>query len=217
MRIICIILARYGSARLPKKNLILYKKKPLIFWTIKQSLEIKRISKIILSTDSRKIINIGNSFSKKIFINKRIKKFSGSKTKSETVIKYLSKIYNFDQNDYVLLLQPTSPLRKKSDINNIISISLKNRLNTLHSGNIYNIKKKINKKIILYKQNLKKYIHSKRNYSYNGAIYLFKFSYFFKYKTIYEKIPNVFKMKNKNSLDIDTIEDYNKLLNNYDK
>ena len=216
MKIICIILARYGSVRLPRKNLILYKKKPLIFWTLKQSLQIKTISKIILSTDSKEIISIAKSISKKILINKRIKKFSGPKTKSETVMKYLSKLYGFDQSDYILLLQPTSPLRTVNDINNIISITLKDNLNTLHSGNIYDIKKKINKKITLFKNSFNKKINSKKKYSYNGAIYLFKFNYFFKYKTIYENIPNIYKMNDKSSLDIDTYEDYKNLIKTYD-
>ena len=40
MKINCIILARYGSLRVPKKNLRPFKNKPLIYWTLKQSLRI---------------------------------------------------------------------------------------------------------------------------------------------------------------------------------
>ncbi len=211
MKINCLILARYGSVRVPKKNLRLYKNKPLIYWTLKQSLRIKKIKKIILSSDSNKIIKIAKKISKKIIINKRPPKISGKKTKSETVIKYLHKIYNFNLDDYILILQPTSPLRKDGDINNTISIALKYNLNTLHSGNYYKKKIKIKKRIILYKNKKLKSFYNKKNYSYNGAIYFFKLGYFIKNKTVYEKLPNIYKMSNKRSLDIDTFKDLNYL------
>ncbi len=213
MKINCLILARYGSVRVPKKNLRLYKNKPLIYWTLKQSLRIKKIKKIVLSSDSNKIIKIAKKISKKIIINKRPLKISGKKTKSETVIKYLHKIYNFNLDDYILILQPTSPLRKDGDINNTISIALKYNLNTLHSGNYYKKKIKIKKRIILYKNKKLKSFYNKKNYSYNGAIYFFKLDYFIKKKTVYEKLPNIYKMDNKRSLDIDTFDDL-KHLNN---
>ena len=207
MNINCIILARYGSIRVPNKNLRLYKNKPLIYWTLKQSLRIKKIKSIILSSDSHKIINIAKKISKKIIINKRPTRISGKKTKSETVIKYLHKTYNFDLNDYILILQPTSPLRTDIDIKNTISIAFKYNLNCLHSVNYYKKKIKIKKKIILYDNKKRKLYYDKKNYSYNGAIYLFKLSYFLDNKTIYEKLPNVYKMHNNNSLDIDTFDD----------
>jgi len=207
MRVICLILARHGSKRIQQKNLLIFKNKPLIYWTLKQSLRIANISKIILSSDSFKIIKIAKSISKKFIINKRTKKFSGSKTKSETVIKYLNNIYKFNNDDYILILQPTSPLRKDNDIINAIYLGSKYNLNTIHSGNIYKNKIKIKKKIFLYKSNRKKYIYQKKNYSYNGAIYFFKIKYFLDKKTVYEKIPNIYKMDDKNSLDIDTYKD----------
>ena len=89
MKINCIILARYGSFRVPKKNLRLFRNKPLIYWTLKQSLRIKRITSVILSSDSKEIIDVAKKISKKIIINKRPSRISGKKTRSETVIKYL--------------------------------------------------------------------------------------------------------------------------------
>ena len=116
------------------------------------------------------------------------------------------------KSEIIADIQPTSPLRKDSDINNTISIALKYDLKSLHSGNYYEKKIKIKKKIILYNNKKRKIFYNKKNYSYNGAIYLFKLSYFIKNKTIYEKLPNIFNMNNKNSLDIDTFEDL-KILN----
>tara|TARA_B100000767_G_C19684447_1_gene501081 strand:+ start:326 stop:982 length:657 start_codon:yes stop_codon:yes gene_type:complete len=207
MKIICIILARKGSLRIPNKNLLLFKNYPLVYWTLKQSLRIRNISKIILSTDSTTIIKISKSISKKIVINKRIRKLSGSKTKSETVITYLKNKYNLDDNSHILILQPTSPLRTDKDINKTIYLANKYNLQTLHSGNIYKKKIKINKNFFLFNDKEQKVLNTSKKFSYNGAIYFFKLKFFLKQKTIYEKSPNLYIMKNKDSLDIDTYFD----------
>ena len=207
MKIICLILARAGSTRIPNKNLLYFNKKPLIYWTLKQALRINFISKIIVSSDSEKILSLTKKISKKFLLNKRSKKFSGSKSKSETVIKYLHKIYKFDFTDFILILQPTSPLRTDKDISRLLKICKNFNLKTLHSGNIYKKKIKIKKKINLFFSSNRKKIYSKKNFSYNGAIYLFNFGYFIKSNTIYEKKPNILNMNTKNSLDIDYYED----------
>tara|TARA_B100001175_G_scaffold317437_1_gene334358 strand:- start:8181 stop:8819 length:639 start_codon:yes stop_codon:yes gene_type:complete len=206
----CIIPARIGSQRIKKKNLISYKKKPLVYWSIIQSINIKSIRKTIISSDSNKIIKIAEKISKKILIDKRPKKISGNKVRTETVIKYLVKKFKFSSKNYILILQATSPLRKKKDVENIIKIAKKFNLNTLHSANIYPIKKKIlgKKNFVIFNKKIPSY---NNDYSYNGAIYLFKLDYFKKNNTIYEKTPNLYIMKDKNSLDIDNHSDLKKL------
>ena len=69
-----IILARGGSKGIKNKNLVKINNKPLIFWTIFQSLKSKKIDEVWVSSDSKKILSI----SKKIGANiiKRPKKFS---------------------------------------------------------------------------------------------------------------------------------------------
>ena len=49
---ICIILARGGSKRIPLKNIIELKSKPLISWTIKAAIKSEVFDKVIVSTDS---------------------------------------------------------------------------------------------------------------------------------------------------------------------
>ena len=55
--VIAIIPARNGSVRLKNKNLKKLLNKPLIFWTIKEALKSNYIKKIIISSDSNKILN----------------------------------------------------------------------------------------------------------------------------------------------------------------
>ena len=200
----CLILARKNSKRIINKNLINFKGKPLIYWTLKQSLKLKRVKKIIVSSDSEKIRNVATKLSKKFIIDKRPKKLALSKTTSESVLKYLIKKYKILKNQYILLLQPTSPLRNQKDINQILNLAKKYQLNSIHSVSNYLGKKVIKKDInILNKKKLLKNI----NLSFNGSIYLFKAKILINKNSIYETPQNVYITKKKYSLDVDNYSD----------
>ena len=200
----CLILARKNSKRIINKNLINFKGKPLIYWTLKQSLKLKRVKKIIVSSDSEKIRNVATKLSEKFLIDKRPKKLSLSKTTSESVLKYLIKKYKILKNQYILLLQPTSPLRNQKDINQILNLAKKYQLNSIHSVSNYLGKKVIKKNInILNKKKLLKNI----NLSFNGSIYLFKAKILINKNSIYETPQNVYITKKKYSLDVDNYSD----------
>ena len=68
MNINCLILARKNSKRIINKNIISFRNKPLIYWTIKQSLKIRSFKKIILSSDSLKIKKISKKYKKKFYL-----------------------------------------------------------------------------------------------------------------------------------------------------
>lgn len=55
MKIISIIPARSGSKGIKNKNIVKINSKPLIYFTIKQSLKTKLIQRTIVSTDSKKL------------------------------------------------------------------------------------------------------------------------------------------------------------------
>ena len=57
--IVAIIPARGGSKGIPKKNLIDFCGKPLVSWTIEQSLDVKTISTVWVSSDSQQILDVG--------------------------------------------------------------------------------------------------------------------------------------------------------------
>jgi len=129
----CIILARKNSRRIINKNLISFKGKPLIYWTIHKALKLKKINRIILSSDSNKILSYSKKISKKILIDKRPAKLAQDHVKSEEVLKYLIKKYDIEKDEYLLLLQPTSPLRRMLDINKSLKIAEKKNLESIHS------------------------------------------------------------------------------------
>ncbi|HBK72112.1 MAG TPA: acylneuraminate cytidylyltransferase [Flavobacteriaceae bacterium] len=127
MRVLAIIPARGGSKGVPNKNIIPVLGKPLVHYTIESALESEKISKILLSSDSEKILKSCKKFN--IEFNKREQKLSSDISPIiDTVFEILNK---YDKEhvefDAVLLLQPTSPIKTGVDIDNAISLLEKNK------------------------------------------------------------------------------------------
>ena len=142
MNIVALIPARAGSKRIKKKNSKNLLGQPLVSWTIKTAKKVKEISSIFISTDDEKIIRI----SKKMKIKvpwKRPRYLSGGKVSSENVALHFLSWYEekHSKPDGLLLLQPSSPFRKKSSIIKAIRL-FKNNKNKVIVG--YSpVKKKI--------------------------------------------------------------------------
>ena len=62
MKAVAFIFARGGSKGLPGKNTRLLGGKPLIAWSIERAIAVKRISRVIVSTDSDEIAKISAQF-----------------------------------------------------------------------------------------------------------------------------------------------------------
>lgn len=114
---LAIIPARGGSKRLPRKNVLDLQGKPLIAWTIEASINSKYIDKTIVSTDSTEISTISKQFKADVII--RPKELS-----TDTASSYDAIIHAVDsmskKYDYIVLLQPTSPLRTAQHIDEAI-------------------------------------------------------------------------------------------------
>ena len=64
---IAIIPARSGSTRIKNKNIKIFHGKPIIAWSIIAAKKSKIFSKIVVSTDSKKIANIAKKYGAEIF------------------------------------------------------------------------------------------------------------------------------------------------------
>lgn len=111
-----VIPARAGSKRLPRKNLLELCGKPLIEWTIEAGVNSKYITEIIVATDDMDISRISKNLNMKS-IGLPHNLTSDSATIFNTV-KYV--IENSKKYDYIVLLQPTSPLRTSAHIDEAI-------------------------------------------------------------------------------------------------
>ena len=211
-KILGIVVARSNSKRLKNKNTLKYKKKMLIENAFESAKKSKFIDDIILSSESEKIIKLA----KKIGYNVPFKRPNNlSKDNigaAKVVLHALKKIK--DNYDYVILLQPTSPLRESRDIDESIKKILKNNYKTLIS--IYKSKKKGKFKIKIIdnhfiKRDYNNNYSKKFNYYSNGAIFISKTKHFLKKVDFFSSKTGFYLMSEKRSIDIDYKEDFRKL------
>ncbi|MCX5783173.1 MAG: acylneuraminate cytidylyltransferase family protein [Elusimicrobia bacterium] len=118
--ILGIIPARGGSKGLPRKNIKMLCGKPLIAWTILQAKKSKLLDRCIISTDDIEIARIAKKYGGDVpFL--RPAALAGDKTAMIAVIKHVVKVLALrgEKYDYLVLLEPTSPIRKSGDIDNV--------------------------------------------------------------------------------------------------
>ncbi len=119
--ILGLIPARGGSKGVPRKNIRILYGKPLIVYTIEEALKSRYLTKIVTSTDDEEIAKIAKESGTEVVI--RPKKLA---TDESLVIDAVKHAINFVEDkeglkfDYIILLQPTSPLRTAQDIDNAI-------------------------------------------------------------------------------------------------
>lgn len=203
------------------KNIIDFKGKPLIAWSIEASLNSKYISKTIVSSDSDEILNISSEYGAEVL--KRSEELALDNTKTEPVlIDVLEKIE--ESYDYLVLLQATSPLRTEKHIDEAIDKFLKDDAKSLisvyepdHSPlKAFKINKKgqlegivNNEYPFMPRQNLPRCFYP------NGAIYIVEVDYFINSKKLFaENQTSYYEMFNESNIDIDSLEDLNLALSN---
>ena len=118
-KIIGIITARGGSKGIPKKNITHLAGKPLIAYTIEAARKSKYLSRCIVSTDSEEIVLISKKYCADApFLrpSELAQDDSASIEVAQHALRWL-KENEREEYDYVMILQPTSPLRNSEDIN----------------------------------------------------------------------------------------------------
>ena len=130
IKIIAIIPARGGSTSIKNKNIKIFDKKPLIAWTIKAALQSKLIDDVYVTSENENILKISKKYLANII--KRPKKLSNSIIMPDEAIRHAYLKINKDY-DYIITLQPTSPLRNTKDIDGAIKKIIKTKADSLIS------------------------------------------------------------------------------------
>lgn len=214
-KILAVITARGGSKRLPNKNILDLDGKPLIVWSIDEANKSKYIDKIIVTTDSKEISEISKVAGAEVpFLRPSLLASDNADTFS--VLKHSIEFYK-GLYDYVILLQPTSPLRTVFHIDSaiellnektkaVVSVSEVDHSplwsNTLPEN--MSMKDFIRKSVKnIRSQDLPKY------YRLNGAVYISEINYFYLEEGFLGPRSKAFLMSQLSSIDIDTELDFN--------
>lgn len=113
-KILAIVPARGGSKGVPRKNVRLVGGKPLIAWTIIAAREAKRVDRVILSSDDPEIIATARDWHCEVPFVRPAELASDTASMLDVVHHAVASCGQ--DSDWIVLLQPTSPLRSAEDI-----------------------------------------------------------------------------------------------------
>lgn len=120
MKWIGFIPARAGSKGLPGKNKRMFAGKPLIAWTILAAKQSSTIDEIVVSTDDAEIADISEQYGGLVpFL--RPEYLADDRSATIDVVLHAAQKLDWEKNGLVLL-QPTSPLRRPHDIEACIEL-----------------------------------------------------------------------------------------------
>ena len=219
MKILAIIPARGGSKGVPKKNIKILNGKPLIYWTLRECEKLKKLIDIVVSTDSQEIADVCKKFGYPID-SLRPEHLAGDEVETLDVLSYEIKKKEKDvgfQYDYVLLLQPTCPLRKADHIKNCIEllddkfdsiVSIKN----VEGDHPFRMKRIAGDRIINYVDQGFEDMRPRQNlppvYIRNGAVYLTKAELVRSNSMLVGDNCGFYEMSNTDSINIDNLSDF---------
>jgi len=210
---IAIIPARSGSKGVRDKNIRDLCGKPLMAYTIEAALESGEFNEVMVSTDSEKYAEIAKKCGASVPFLRSAKTSSDSASSWDMIDEVLACYATTGKSfDTFCLLQPTSPLRTKEDIQGAYDLfrekaefAVVSVCETEHSplwcGQLPDDGEFTD---FLQKDNMKQRQASGKFYRLNGAIYIVDIKRFEKDRYLYQKGSFAFIMKQEHSIDIDT-------------
>lgn len=214
---ICIIPARIGSKRIRFKNILNFYGKPLIYYTIREAKKSKLFSRIIVTTDSKKIARIAKKYGAEVpFI--RSKKLSNDTTVIKPVICDCIKKIKSNNIKYHFIIYATNPLIKASNLIKAFKKIIKLKYKILIGVKKFNINP--SKSIRIKNNDLifnfsKKILNNSQNfdnfYYDDGSFTILDTKSYLRRKNWISKETTYHIHKENESLDLNTKEDLNEL------
>ena len=217
MKFLGVVPARSGSQSIKKKNTFIVNKKPLIQYTF-EALTKSLIKKKYLLSDDKKIKKLAKKFNLS-------SDYLRPKILSRNTTSLVDTLFHFHQwtenkkivYDYLVVLQPTSPLRNYKDINSAVKIVKRKKYKSLfsisnsleHPYETIRFDKKKKWKYVLSKSKLyyRRQDFDFESYFINGAIYIIHRKLVIQ-KRIYDKKNHGFcVMPKQRSIDINDLSD----------
>jgi len=133
-KILALIPARGGSKGIKDKNIIDVNGKPLIAYTIIEAMKLGKNVEIVVTTDSEKIAECAKAFGAEVPFIRPSDLATDVATMEDVALHAVNELKQLGRTyDILLLLQPTSPLRKCDHIQESLNIFINGRLQSLVS------------------------------------------------------------------------------------
>ena len=218
MNVLAIIPARGGSKGIINKNIRVFGGKPLLAHTIDAAKKSRYVTRIVVSTESEAIADVARKYGAEVpFL--RPMELAGDKAKATDAVYHLLVTMEEESGyrpDYVVLLQPTSPLRESADIDGALTLLFKRK----DSAVVYVCRTEQllftkNKKEVLELVSDESFLKSGNRqelpdtYKLDGSmVYAIKTSVFLKKRTFIPKGVIAFEIPRWRAVDIDEPQDF---------
>ena len=217
---IALITARGGSKGLKRKNILNLEGKPLIAWSIEAALKCSEVDACYVTTEDLDIAGVAKQYGAKV-INRPCSLAQDNSTSEDVITHAIDELLAASTKvKNIVLLQPTSPLRTSDDIKRAFDVFDQNQASCVisvfeprHSAaKAYKLDS--SGKLTGMLSASAPYTPRQQlpdTYQPNGAIYWFSVKAFKQYDKFPSENVYPYIMSESNSIDIDTIEDFNQI------
>jgi CMP-N,N'-diacetyllegionaminic acid synthase len=212
--VLAIIPARGGSKGVPRKNIKRVGGKPLIAWTIEEARKSVYIDRLIVSTEDEEIAEVARQYGCEVPFMRPIELAQDDTPGIDPALHAIRSLPPFD---FVVLLQPTSPLRTVSDIDGAIEKCMANGASACVSVTLadktpywmYHLESdgRMNR-VLAQSQTITRRQDAPEVYVLNGAVYVGETKTLQQYRSFLTEETIAYVMPNERSLDIDTAMDF---------
>jgi CMP-N,N'-diacetyllegionaminic acid synthase len=217
LRTLAVIPARGGSKGVPHKNVRLVAGKPLIAYTIEAALAVRdRLHRLIVSTDDPEIASLAQAYGAEApFL--RPAELSGDRVPMVPVLQHAVREVEAQDGlrlDWILLLQPTAPLRAPEDIRAALDLAERGGCDSVISVvQVFAVHPILMKRIeddrllpfcIEEKEGTRRQDYQPPAYMRNGAIYLTRRQVLMERGSIWGEVIRPYIMPEERSVSIDS-------------
>jgi N-acylneuraminate cytidylyltransferase len=209
-KVLGVIPARGGSKGVPGKNIRDLCGKPMIAWTIEEAKKSAYMDRVIVSSDDESIIQVAKLYGADVPFTRPAELAQDDTPGIEPVLHALKELPGYD---FVVLLQPTSPLRQVADIDGCIETCIRTGANACvsvvepeHHPNWMFI---TDRDGYLHRLSHQEEMYGRRQelpsvYALNGAVYVAKVNWLCENRSFLGTGVQAYVMSRENSIDVDT-------------
>lgn len=212
-KVLAVIPARGGSKGVPGKNIRDLAGKPLIAWTVEAAQASTLIDRVIVTTDSPRILEVATAFGADAPF---LRPAELSQDDTPGAAPFLHALAEVPGYDIAVLLQPTSPLRSAEDIDGCVRLCFENDAGpvlsvtevTKHPAWMFSLPQGRFEPILPELAKVDRRQDLPKVYSLNGAIYTVPVSRFLQEGALMVPDSAAYVMPSDRSVDIDTEFDF---------
>lgn len=214
MTVLAIIPARGQSKGVRRKNLYPLRDKPLVFWTIQAAQKLSAVSEVVVSTEDTEIAETARSFGVANPIIRPPELAEDTTPGVDPIIHAAETRPNFS---WLLVLQPTSPMRSVEDIEGILEFQRHTGADSVVSVTrvednpqlFFSLQKDHTLTLLMaesFQMNRRQDVP--KFHKLNGAMYLVSRTWLLENRTLVAPSTLGYEMPIERSIDIDTYDDF---------